>query len=239
MITLAQVGKEIEADGYKIAKLIRQENDVNDPRAMQIMAAYDAATAGNPDAEQVVLTLYSAWRTDNAAVVAPIASSLGHDAPTDGVATGVAPEAPQSPFFQRSGAADGAAAAAPAPTPAPAAATAPTARKPRNAWAQADIAKLTRVLVLAKKADHATAISQVASELNRAPEEVRSKAVELGLVEAPPKPTTYELTDNDKRVLSSNLLTKVVPDNVSPEIKIAMFKYVASEVRELVKSLSE
>ena len=247
-LTLDEITKEINANNFAIARTIREQMDTRDERATRIVNAYEGAVKGSPEAEAVVVELYNAWRADHAPVVAPIAEHLGHPLPGGVAGNGlpVAQEAPAGPaaFWQPPVEAPSAAvepSEPPEPTPTPQsppqAAPEPQngSKRARTGWAQTAIVTLTRALLTAQDKD--AALAAVAAELGRPLADVRAKAAELQLIDAP-RGKAYELTDTDKNVLRKKLLD-IVPENAALDIKVTMFKYVAAQVREIVKELAE
>jgi len=241
-LSLEQATAEINASEWTLAKLIREQSDSGDAVAKRIINAYEGAIQQKaPAAEAEFIELYGAWRDAHVTAVMPIAARLGHEPPGNGQ--------PQSPFAvqpapapsQAAGAVEEAETTTP-PEPSPAAKTQPepgngAKTRTRRAWAQSDIAKMVRTLVLAAEADRPAVIGKLAQEIGRPVDEVAAKAVELELIPAPPSVAPYAISDSDKTVLRKRLLG-LVADNLGVDVKLAQFKFIATEAREIVKELS-
>jgi hypothetical protein len=239
MLDLAQATAEINAEEWALAKLIREQSDGGDARAKRIINAYEGAIQQKaPAAEAEFLELYGGWRDEHVAAVMPIAAQLGHEPPGNGQ--------PQSPFAVQPAPAPSQAAEAvgeveTASEPSPKAKTQPepgngAKTRTRRAWAQSDIAKMVRTLVLAAEADRPAVIGKLAQEIGRPVDEVTAKAVELELIPAPPSVAPYAMSDSDKTVLRKRLLEIVAP-SLSVDVKLAQFKFIATEAREIIKEL--
>jgi hypothetical protein len=243
MITIDQATKEINANEFTLAKMIAEAERGGDPAAKRIINAYDGAiNQKSQAAEAEFLELYDAWRDSNVAAVMPIAAALGHEPPggSNGAASPFAVQPAPAP--SQSSPVEAAPVVQAAPEPTGEAKTAPAAQeaaktRTRRGWSQSDIVKLTRALMLAAEAEKPSIVEKLAGEFGRPAAEVSAKAVELELLPAPPSIAPYTLSDTDKNVLRKRLL-EVVKGDLSVDVKLAQFKFVATEAREIVKEIS-
>lgn len=249
MVNFEQASREINVNGYAIAKEIRLQSTAGSETATNIINVYEGAVKGAGDAQKMAesafLNLYNAWRDENADLVSEIAAGLGHPLPGN---------TPSENAFEAAGVATGAfdgVAPVPAPADVPLAPQAaliiegtvpgplpvPRGRGSRKAWTQAEIVKLT--LTVATAQDKVAALVALTADLNnnRTVDDIEAKAIELGLLAGPVvPPQAIDLTDAEKKTARTKLLT--LGDIKDAGKKLAFFKYIATEAKEIAKELA-
>lgn len=259
-ITFDDATVEINTQDHAVAAVLMQEQTATDATvaeaANKIIELYRKGVGANGETPETCeaartefLGRYDAWRSSHAALVAPIALENGFPPPS-------APAA--KPFGDLAGAfLDPSSLGTPPSETAPAATTpvfiesTPTpvkassepatgSKRTRRAWSQSDVVTLTRTILGAQGkglSDSQAAAEFLAVRPDLDIETVLDKAVELELIEAPPAPKVYEMSETDKTVITKRVREQITTAK-DPVVQLTCLKFAAGVLREFIKEIS-